>query len=108
MSKLSDYLQKNKIDARRVAAASQDIEQLRPEDRAVALARAEAKAGGSDAVKELAAKTRRAGRKLSRPELDRALNGQPLTRRGRARLVRAVNAVLKHKSKGEAKSTDLF
>jgi hypothetical protein len=109
MSKLSDYLNKNKIDARRVVAASADIECNRPEDRAIAMARIQSKEGGTDAQKELAAKKRRGGRKLSRPELDRALGGQSLSRRGRARVIRAVNAVLKHKSKGgEAKAADLF
>ena len=108
MSKLSDYLKKNKIDARRVVAASKGIEQMRPEDRAIALARAQAKEGGDDAVKELAAKKRRGGRTLSRPELDRALGGQALKRRARGRIVRAVNAVLAHKSKDEAKVVDLF
>ena len=44
MSKLSDYLKKNKIDARRVVAASKTIEGLRPEDRAIRLARKQTKA----------------------------------------------------------------
>jgi hypothetical protein len=108
MSKLSDYLKKNKIDARRVVAASKEIEQLRPEDRAIALARVQAKDGGSDAVKALAAKKRRAGRAVSGPELTRALGGVAIKRRARGRIVRAVNAVLAHKSKGEAKAVDLF
>jgi len=59
MSKLSDYLKKNKIDARRVVAASKSIEGLRPEDRAIRLTRKQTKAdkdGVTDALKELAAK----------------------------------------------------
>jgi hypothetical protein len=107
VSKLSDYLKKHKLDARRVRAASKPIEALQPEDRAIRLARIAAK-GGDEKAKETAAKKRRSGRKLSRPTLDRALAGKPLTRRARARVVRAVNAVLKNKSKGEAKATDLF
>jgi hypothetical protein len=73
------------------------------------MARIQSKEGGTDAQKELAAKKRRGGRVLSRPELARALGGQDISRRGRGRVVRAVNAVLEHKSKGaEAKPTDLF
>jgi hypothetical protein len=107
MSKLSDYLQKHKIDPRRVIAASKALEALRPEDRAVRLAREKA-AGGDEASKEAAAKKRRSGRPVTRPTLDKALLGKPLARRARARVVRAVNAVLSHKSKGEAKAADLF
>ena len=108
MSKLSDYLKKHKIDPRRVVAASKTLEALQPEDRAIRLARKNA-ATGNDAVKELAAKKRRSGRPVSRPALNRALTGRPVPRRARARIVRAVNALLALKSKGgEAKPTDLF
>ncbi len=107
VSKLSDYLKKNKIDARRVTAASKELEALRPEDRKIRLARVNAK-GGDENAKELAAQKRRSGRPLSRPAIARALAGSPVTRKTRARIVRAVNAVLAHKSKGEAKAADLF
>jgi len=36
------------------------------------------------------------------------LAGEKLTTRARGRIVRAVNAVLAHKSKAEAKAADLF
>ena len=107
MSKLSDYLKKHKIDSRRVLSASKPLEALQPEDRVIRLARIAAK-GGDEKAKETAAKKRRSGRKVSRPTLARALAGQPVTRRARARIVRAVNAVLKNKTKGEAKAADLF
>jgi hypothetical protein len=107
MSKLSDYLNKYKIDARRLLPASKQLERLRPEDRIVRLAREQAKAGDEKA-KELAAKPRRSGRPLSAPMLKRALAGTKIPRRARGRVVRAVNAVLAHKTKTEAKPTDLF
>jgi hypothetical protein len=107
MSKLSDYLKKHKIDARRVIAASKKLEQLQPEDRIIRLARERAKAG-DEPSKETAAKKRRSGRAVTKPTMDRAILGKPLTRRARARMVRAVNAVLKLKTKTEAKSADLF
>ncbi len=107
MSKLGDYLEKHKIDPRRVLAASARIEALKPEDRAIRLARKRAK-NGDEGAKELAAKKRRSGRPVSPPTLNRALAGGALNGRARARVVRAVNAVLSHKSKGEAKLSDLF
>jgi hypothetical protein len=106
VSKLSDYLKKHKIDPRRVVAASRTLEALQPEDRKVRLARKTA--NPDDATKQLAAKKRRSGRPVSPPAMARALTGQPLPRRARARIVRAVNAVLAHKSKSEAKAADLF
>jgi hypothetical protein len=107
MSKLSEYLEKNKIDSRRVVIASRNIEALQPEDRAIRLARAQVKAG-DEKPKELAAKKRRSGRALSAPALKRALNGETLTRKARGRIVRAVNLLLGHKGKAEATSLDLF
>ena len=111
MTKLSDYLQKHKIDARRVLSTSRRVEGLQPEDRAVRLARAQVKEGenkDNEKLKELAQNKRRSGRAVTRPTLDRALSGKPITRKARARVVRAVNAVLTAKGKGEANAADLF
>jgi hypothetical protein len=108
MSKLSDYLEKKKIDPRRLLSASKDLEAFRPEDRAVLLAKERAR-GGDESAKEKAAQKPRGGRTLSRPALDRALRGERLKRRARARLVRAVNHVLTaKKQKADATPADLF
>ena len=107
MSKLSDYLKKHKLDARRLLPASKQLEALQPADRKVRLARIMAK-GGDEKAKELAAQKRRSGRSLSSPTLQRALGGGKTTRKTRARILRAVNAVLAHKTKTEAKPADLF
>jgi len=109
MSKLSDYLEKQKIDPRRVLNASRKLEALRPEDRAIRLARKRVKAGKpTDAEKELAEKQRRSGRAVSRPTLDRALAGGALSGAAKVRVLRAVNGVLAQKKKGEAAIGDLF
>jgi hypothetical protein len=112
MSKLSDYLEKKKIDPRRLLAASKDLEQFRPEDRAIALAKVQVKGADEKAkekAKEKAAAKPRGGRSLSKPALERALRGEKLKRRARARVLRAVNHVLTvKKQKAEAKSPDLF
>ncbi|MFI5306579.1 MAG: hypothetical protein ACHQ53_04455 [Polyangiales bacterium] len=107
MSKLSDFLGKHKIDPRRVISASKALEALQPEDRKVRLAREQAKAG-DETKKELAAKKQRSGRPVTMPTLNKALAGKPLRRRAKARVARAVNAVLARKTKGEAKAADLF
>lgn len=107
MSKLADYLAKQKIDPRRVLVASKKTETQKPEDRAIAAARRKAK-GGDESAKELAEKPMRSGRPVTRPELTRALRGDALSRGARKRLVRAVNAVLEQKKRGEVSAADLF
>jgi hypothetical protein len=107
MSKLEDYLKKQNIDARRILAASQDLEANRPEDRATRLAKKRAK-GGDETAKEAAAKKPRSGKPLSKPTLDRALKGQPVSGPAKTRLLRALNVVLGAKKKGEATLRDLF
>jgi glutamate synthase domain-containing protein 2 len=107
MSKLNDYLQNQKIDPRRILVASRDLEALRREDRTVRLAKKRAK-GGDESAKEAAAKERRSGRPVSKPTLDRALSGGAVSSAAKTRIVRAVNAVLAQKKKGEAALRDLF
>lgn len=108
MSKLADYLKKQKIDPRRVLIASRRAEALRPEDRAVRLARVLAR-GGDEGAKELAQKkAARSGRPVTRPLLDRSLRGEKLSRGARKRLLQAVNAVLAQKKKPEVAAADLF
>jgi hypothetical protein len=107
MSKLEDYLKKQNIDARRILAASKDLEANRPEDRATRLAKKKAK-GGDESAKEAAAKKPRSGKPLSKPTLDRAIKGQPVSGPAKTRLLRALNVVLGAKKKGEATLRDLF
>jgi hypothetical protein len=107
MSKFSDYLQQQKIDPRRLLVASRDLEQLRPEDRAVRLAKRRLK-GGDETAKDAAEKERRSGRPISQPTLDRALSGGSVSGAAKSRIVRAVNAVLTQKKKSEVALRDLF
>lgn len=110
MSKLKDFLTKNKIDSRRVLVASKDLEQLRPEDRKVRLAKKVAKAGGDvpDAVKEIAAKERRSGRAVNPATMRAALAGETVSGPAKTRILRALNAVLKLKKKDEVALRDVF
>lgn len=111
MTKLSDFLKKQKIDSRRVLVASRDIEQLRREDRVIKLAKHRAKSddeAAKEAAKEAAAKKPRSGRPVSLPTLARAIEGGSLSGAAKTRIVRAVNAVLTTKKKSEVTLRDLF
>jgi hypothetical protein len=107
MSKLSDYLDKHKIDPRRVIVASKKLEALRPEDRVIKLAKTRARKGDEKA-KEAAAQKPRSGRTVSKATLERALAGGSLSRVAKVRIARAVNAVLAQKGKGEVSAAELF
>lgn len=107
MSKLNDYLKQQNIDPRRLLIASRDLEALRPEDRATRLAKKKAR-GGDESAKEAASKKPRSGRPVSEPTLARALAGDAVSGAAKTRLLRAVNAVLAQKKKGEASLRDLF
>lgn len=109
MSKFSDFLKTKKIDARRLTAVSKDLEQLRPEDRAVKLLKTQAK-GGNDASKaKLEGKAKpRSGRAITQPTLDAALKGEPVNGPAKTRILRAVNTLLKTKKVAEVTIKDLF
>lgn len=109
MSKLSDWMTKNKIDSRRVIAVSKDLEALRPEDRALKSLRAKVKAGkAGDDEKEKAKVKPRSGKPVTSPTIERALEGKSIPGPAKTRIVRAVNAILTTKKKGEVQLKDLF
>ena len=109
MSKLSDYLKTKKIDARRLLVVSKDLEQLRPEDRALKLLKAKAKGGDEAAKGKMEGKGKpRSGRAVTTPTLNAALAGEAIAGPAKTRILRAVNALLATKKGGEAKLKDLF
>jgi hypothetical protein len=109
MSKLSDYLKKQKIDSRRLLNVSKKLERLTPEDRAIRLAQKRVRAGtASDAEKELAANKGHSGKAVTRPTLDRAMKGEEISAAAMVRVLRAVNHLLVQKKKSEAQVGDLF
>lgn len=111
MSKLQDYLKQQKIDPRRLLAASHKLEASRPEDRVTRLAKKRAK-GGDDSAKEAAAKKpAHSGKPLSGPTLDRALSAESpsaVSGAAKSRILRAVNSVLTAKKQPEVTLRDLF
>ncbi|HET9953142.1 MAG TPA: hypothetical protein VFQ61_01490 [Polyangiaceae bacterium] len=109
-SKFSEFLEQNKIDPRRLRAASRKLEGLRPEDRALRLAKRNAKkaeGGGADKGGE-AKKKPRSGRPVTFRQLDAAKAGKPISGPAKTRLVRAVNAVLTQKKKDSVDLRALF
>ena len=99
-SKFSDFLTAQKLDPRRVAAASRELEKLRPEDRATRLKRRQAKGSDAAPAEGAPAPTKpRSGRPVTPQLLSKALEGKPLPAPGKTRLLRAVNRLLEQKKK---------
>jgi hypothetical protein len=107
-SKFAEFLEKNKIDARRVIAASRKLEQLQPEDRAIKLAKRQAKKGGGGAAaasgEKTEAKKPRSGRPVTPRAIAAARAGKEVAGPTKTRIVRAVNHLLSQK---KAEAVDL-
>ena len=108
-SKFAQFLTDNKIDPRRVAAASRDLERLRPEDRAKRLARRQAKKAETKPAPgaEKPAKPR-SGRPATSRVLTAANLGKPISGPSKTRLLRAVNHLLEQKKKSVTDLKTLF
>ena len=104
-SKFSEFLDKNKIDTRRIVAASKKLERLRPEDRAQKLALRRAKAAGAPATPAAAAEgveakkaeKRHTGRPVTARLIEAARLGKAVSGPAKTRLVRALNHILEQK-----------
>src|SRR5690606_28509675 len=100
-TKFADFIKEKKLDRRRIVAASEKIERLRPEDRSIKLAKRTAKAraaAGKEEAKGAAAPSKpRSGRPVTDRAIDSAIVGKPLTGPQKTRLLRAVNALLEQK-----------
>jgi hypothetical protein len=108
-TKFADFLNENKIDPRRVIAASARVERLRPEDRAIHLSRAAAKKkeDSGDDKKDLGPKPR-SGRIVTDRLLAAASTGKPVSGAAKTRLLRAVNHILEQKKKDAIDIRALF
>lgn len=111
-TKFADFIKEKKLDARRIIAASTKLEQLRPEDRALKLAKRTAKAkvaAGGEADKNApAAQKPRSGRPVTNRAIDAAVAGKPLTGPQKTRILRAVNHLLEQKKAGAVELSALF
>lgn len=108
MSKLSDYLKTNKIDARRVVGESRGIERQSADDRKLIAKKAAIKGGKAEKDEAITKAKPRSGRRVTQPAIDRALAGTVLGGPTKTRIVRAVNAILAARKKPEVTFRDLF
>ncbi len=109
-SKFSEFIQKSKIDPRRLMIASRQIEKLRPEDRAVRLAKrlARSSEAAADGDGKTEAKKPRTGRPVTTRLMRQAEDGRPISGPAKQRLLRAVNRILEQKKKDPTDLRALF
>jgi hypothetical protein len=101
MSKFADAIKTHKIDPRRIIPASYKLERLRPEDRAIRLAKAKAKKSEDKKDAGEAPKKPRSGRPVTERALAAALAGKSISGPQKTRMLRAVNHLIEQK-KGTA------
>jgi len=106
-SKFADFLKAQKIDPRRISAASYRLERLTPEDRAKRLKRRQSK-GTTPAEGAPKPEKPRSGRPVTEQLMDRALAGKPVPAPAKTRLLRALNKVLEQKKKDPVDLRALF
>ncbi len=108
-SKFAQFLTDNKIDPRRIAAASRELERLRPEDRAKRLLRRQAKKSETKPAEGAEKPTKpRSGRPATARALSAAAAGKGVSGPTKNRLLRAVNRVLEQKKKSATDLKSLF
>jgi cell division protein FtsN len=109
-TKIEDLLKEKKIDPRRILAASSEIERLRPEDRAIRLAKRAARKSEDPAKKKegLAGKKPRTGRPVTQRAIDAALAGKQVSGPQKTRILRAINHLLEQKKQEKIEMAALF
>lgn len=109
-TKIEDFLKEKKIDTRRIIAASSEIERLRPEDRAIRLAKRTARKSDDAAKKKegLAVKKPRTGRPVTHRSITAAIVGKNLSGGSKTRILRAVNYLLAQKKQEPIELVALF
>lgn len=106
-NKLTSFLNTNKINAKRLVAVSHKLETLQPADRALKLAKRQAKGeGGGDKAKPEGKP--RSGRPITPRAIDAALKGGTVSGPTKQRILRAVNYVLEQKKKDKVDLRQLF
>lgn len=107
-SKLEQFLTSKKIDRRQLLAVSKDIEGLRPEDRAIKLAKRKGKGEGAKEGDKKETRKVRSGRPIGATALNKILADKDVSGPTRTRVLRAVNAILARKKQAEVALADLF
>jgi hypothetical protein len=109
-SKFAEFLKAKKLDARRVLNASHILETLKPEDRAIRLAKRRAKGAAGEGEDKAPKETRksRSGRPVTGRAIAAALKGGPLSGPTKHRILRAVNHLLEQKKQEKVELRTLF
>lgn len=107
-TKFEEFLKTNKIDPRRIQAASEQLEKLRPEDRAIRLAQKKARNSEDKKKEGLATKKPRSGRPVTDRAIEAAFTGKAIAGPVRTRILKAVNKILEQKKKEPVQLSALF
>jgi len=107
-SKFTQFLTDNKLDTRRIIAASRSLEKLKPEDRRLRLIKRQGKKAEGGAAAATPATKPRSGRPVTQRMIDAVVAGKPITGPAKTRLLRAVNRVLEQKKAEPADLRKLF
>lgn len=95
-TKLDTFLAEQKIDPRRIVAASRQLERLRPEDRAIKLKHLQARKK-EDGKKPEGLGKPRSGRALAEVTVRNAVTGGRISGPTKTRILRAVNLILEQR-----------
>ncbi|HVY48248.1 MAG TPA: hypothetical protein VHB21_20315 [Minicystis sp.] len=108
-TKIEEFLKAKKIDPRRILAASNKLERLQPEDRAMRLTKRTARKGeDADAKKKAAELKPRTGRPVTQRSIDAVLAGKEVSGPIKTRILRAVNHLLEQKKQDKIELAALF
>jgi len=107
-SKIQEFLKEKKIDPRRLLVASAEIERLQPDDRAIRLAKKQARATEDKKKEGKALEKPRSGRPVTHRAIDAALAGKDISGPQKTRILRALNHVLTQKKQEHVELSAIF
>lgn len=108
MSTFEEFLKAKSIDPRRIVAASQKIEKLRPEDRSIRLQKRQARKSEDGAKKKEGLKKPRSGRPVTDRAVASAIAGKAISGPQKTRMLRAVNHILEQKKQEKVDLKAIF
>lgn len=112
-TKFADFLKTQKLDPRRLVAASHKLETLQPEDRAIRLAKRQAKKGDAppppaEGAEKVVPKKPRTGRPVTQRAMEAAMSGTAISGPTKTRILKAINHLLEQKKQPKVELKALF
>jgi hypothetical protein len=107
-SKFAEFVKTKKLDLRRILNASHSLETLQVEDRAIRLAKRQAKGAEGDDKTPKETRKSRSGRPVTGRALDAAVEGGKVSGPTKHRILRAVNHLLEQKKQEKVELRTLF